>query len=276
MISLMLKLLAITLLLSSLAQADSSKAVKDFLQKNFGENPAIESIDIKVTNSISVKNQGDWRAYFITVNAILKKDSRKVEQKMLWFSDGKVVTKELYNLNNGTDLKDLVSLPFKDEYYSKSNLIYGNENATHKVAIFSDPLCPFCRKFVPSAIEYMKKQPNKFAIYYYHFPLPGLHPAAVELVKAATALEMKGKKDVVLRLYKVTVDPREKSQETILKAFNKEMGSSITLKEMNDTKVLQHLMKDLDISGALMVGGTPTMFFDGKLDKTKNKYKTVK
>ena len=274
--SLMLKLLAITLLLSSIAQADSSKVVKDFLQKNFGNNPSIKSIDIKVTNTISIKGKRDWKAYFVTLSAVLKKDNRAVSQKMLWYSDGKVITKELYDVNSGMDLKDLVSLPFKDEYYSKSNLIYGNANAKHKVAIFSDPLCPFCRKFVPAAIEEMKKEPNKFAIYYYHFPLPGLHPAAVELVKAATALEMKGEKDVVLRLYKVTVNPREKSQEKILAAFNKEMKSNITIKDMNSLEVLQHLAKDLDISEDMMVGGTPTMFFDGKLDKQKNKYKTAK
>ena len=274
--SLMLKLLAITLLLSSIAQADSSKVVKDFLQKNFGNNPSIKSIDIKVTNTISIKGKRDWKAYFVTLSAVLKKDNRAVSQKMLWYSDGKVITKELYDVNSGIDLKDLVSLPFKDEYYSKSNLIYGNANAKHKVAIFSDPLCPFCRKFVPAAIEEMKKEPNKFAIYYYHFPLPGLHPAAVELVKAATALEMKGEKDVVLRLYKVTVNPREKSQEKILAAFNKEMKSNITIKDMNSLEVLQHLAKDLDISEDMMVGGTPTMFFDGKLDKQKNKYKTAK
>ena len=276
MMSLMLKLLAITLLLSSFAQADSSKVVKDFLQKNFGNNPAIKSIDIKVTNTISIKGQRDWKAYFVTLHAVLKKDSRKVSQKMLWFSDGKVITKELFDVNKGMDLKELVSLPFKDEYYSKSNLIYGDVNAKYKVAIFSDPLCPFCKKFVPSAINEMKKEPNKFAIYYYHFPLPGLHPAAVELVKAATALEMKGEKDVVLKLYKVKVNPREKSQEKILKAFNRDMGSTITLKEMNSLEVLQHLAKDMDIAEDMMVGGTPTMFFDGKLDKNKNKYKTAK
>jgi len=276
MMSLMLKLLAITLLLSSLAQANTSDTVKKFLLKNFGHNPALKSIDINVTNSISIKNQGDWKAYFVSIKAVIKKDNREVSQKMVWFSDGKVVTKELYNLQKGTDLKDLVSLPFKDEYYSKSNLIYGNVNAKHKVAIFSDPLCPFCKRFVPPAIEFMKKQPNKFAIYYYHFPLPGLHPASVELVKAARALELKGEKDVVLRLYKVKVNPREKSQEKILKAFNKAMGSNITIKEMNDTKVLKHLLKDLNIAGDLMVGGTPTMFLDGKIDKEKNKYKTVK
>jgi len=276
MMSLMLKLLAITLLLSSIAQADSSKVVKDFLQKNFGNNPAIKSIDIKVTNTISIKGQRDWKAYSVILSAVLKKDNRKVSQKMLWFSDGKVITKELYDVNKGIDLKDLVSLPFKNEYYTKSNLIYGNANAKHKVAIFSDPLCPFCKKFVPSAIEDMKKEPNKFAIYYYHFPLPGLHPAAVELVKAATALEIKGEKNVVLRLYKVKVNPREKSQEKILKAFNRDMGATITLKEMNSLEVLQHLAKDLDIAEDMMVGGTPTMFFDGKLDKQKNKYKTAK
>ena len=276
MMSLMLKLLAITLLLSSIAQADSSKLVKDFLQKNFGHNPAIKSIDIKVTNTISIKGQRDWKAYFVTLKAVLKKDKRAVSQKMLWFSDGKVVTKELYDLNTGKDLKDLISLPFKNEYYSKANLIYGNANAKHKVAIFSDPLCPFCRKFVPSAIKFMKKEPNKFAIYYYHFPLPGLHPASIELVKAATALEMRGEKDVVLNLYKVKVNPREKSQEKILAAFNETMGSHITIKEMNALEVLQHLARDLDIAEDMMVGGTPTIFFDGKIDKQKNKYKTAK
>jgi len=63
----------------------------------------------------------------------------------------------------------------------------------------------------------MKKEPNKFAIYYYHFPLESLHPAAVELVKAAIALELKGAKDVVLNLYKVNVNPKERSNEKILR-----------------------------------------------------------
>jgi len=275
--SLMLKLLATTLLLSSLAYAgDSSKLVEKFLTKTFGNNPNIGSIKAKVTNTIPVKGQDGWNAHFVELNAVVKKDKRKVTQKMVWFSDGNVVTKELYDVNNGVDLKDLVSLPFKDEYYTKANLIYGNENAKHKVVIFSDPLCPFCRKFVPEAINYMKKDPNKFAIYYFHFPLPSLHPAAVELVKAATALEFKGRKDVVLDLYKVKVNAREKSQAKILEAFNKSMKSNITLSEMNAIAVLKHLKKDLDVADSVMVGGTPTMFFDDKQDKTKSKYKTAR
>lgn len=275
--SLMLKLLAITLTLSSLLRADaSSTAVEKFLKDTFSSNPNIQSINVKVTSVTEVKGYEDWNAYYVELDAMLKKEKRQVVQKMVWFSDGKVVTKELFDLGSGKNMNDLVSLPFKNEYYKKENLIYGNPNAKHKVVIFSDPLCPFCRTFVPEAVEYMKKEPNKFAIYYYHFPLDSLHPAAVELVKAAIALELKGRKDVVLDLYKVNVDPKEKNNEVILKEFNKVMKSDIKMFELMSKEVLEHFKNDLAIADALMVNGTPTMFFDGNMDKTKSKYKEVK
>ncbi|MDO9266029.1 MAG: thioredoxin domain-containing protein [Sulfurimonas sp.] len=273
----MLKLLAITLTLSSLLRADaSSAAVEKFLKDTFSANPNIKSINVKVTSVTEVKGYEDWNAYYVELDAMLKKEKRQVVQKMLWFSDGKVVTKELFDLDSGKNMSDLVSLPFKNEYYKKENLIYGNPNAKHKVVIFSDPLCPFCRTFVPEAVEYMKKEPNKFAIYYYHFPLDSLHPAAVELVKAAIALELKGRKDVVLDLYKVNVDPKEKNNEVILKEFNKVMNSNIKMFELMSKEVSEHFKNDLEVADALMVNGTPTMFFDGNIDKTKSKYKEAK
>ncbi|MDQ1243855.1 MAG: thiol:disulfide interchange protein DsbC [Campylobacterota bacterium] len=275
--SLMLKLLAITLTLSSLLRADaSSAAVEKFLKDTFSVNPNIQSINVKVTNVTEVKGYKDWNAYYVELDAMLKKEKRQVVQKMVWFSDGKVVTKELFDLDSGKNMSDLVSLPFKNEYYKKENLIYGNPNAKHKVVIFSDPLCPFCRTFVPEAVEYMKKEPNKFAVYYYHFPLDSLHPAAVELVKAAIALELKGRKDVVLDLYKVNVDPKEKNNEVILKEFNKVMKSDIKMFELMSKEVVEHFKNDLEVADALMVNGTPTMFFDGNMDKTKSKYKEAK
>jgi len=122
----------------------------------------------------------------------------------------------------------------------------------------------------------MKKYPKKFAVYYYHFPLPSLHPAAVELVNAAVAVELKGRKNVVLDLYKVKVDPKEKSVEKILAAFNKVMNSNIRMYDLMQKDVIKHIKSDLIIADALMVQGTPTIFFDGKQDKTKTKYKKVK
>jgi len=275
--SLMLRLLAITLLLSSLAEANASnKKVESFLKNIFSRNPNISSIEVKVTNSAPLKQYKGWSVYFVELDALLKKEEREVKQKMIWFSNGSTITKELFDINSGKDIKDFVSLSFKDEYYSKENLIYGNANAKHKVVIFSDPLCPFCRNFVPGAIEYMKKEPRKFAVYYYHFPLPSLHPAAVELVKAAVALELKGRKNVVLDLYKVKVNPREKSKEKILEAFNKTMNSNIKKSDLLSKAVKEHIKHDLEVADSVMINGTPTIFFDGRVDKTKKKYKEAK
>jgi hypothetical protein len=122
----------------------------------------------------------------------------------------------------------------------------------------------------------MKKDPKNFAIYYYHFPLESLHPAAVELTKAAIVAEMQGKKDVVLKLYDVKVGGRERNVEKILKEFNKVMGTKVTKKDLEDPKVLKHFNQDRSIANDVMVNGTPTVFFDGEKDRSKQKYLDVK
>ncbi|MDQ1263091.1 MAG: thiol:disulfide interchange protein DsbC [Campylobacterota bacterium] len=275
--SLMLKLLATIALLSSFLIADEqNKKIEDFLKQLYSSNPNIKSLKIKITDRVDVKEHPGWSAYIVDFDAILAKENRQASQKMVWFSDGDVISKEIFSVNDKKDLKDFVSLTFKSEYYKKENLIYGNENAKHKVAIFSDPLCPFCKKFVPEALEYMKKYPNKFAVYYYHLPLEALHPASVELSQAAIALELQGRKDVVLDLYKINIDPKERVNEVILGTFNKAMNSKITVADLMSAEVTKHFQSDLEIADKNMVNGTPTMFFDGVLDKTKNKYKEVK
>jgi len=270
----MLKSLVIALLLSSTLQASATnKSIEDFLQRSFSQNKNIKSLDIKVNTQVDVKNMKGWKAFIVDIDAVLKKDNRNVKQKMVWFSNGLVVTQDLINIKTGDSLKDLVSPTFKESYYKQSKLIYGNANAKHKVVIFSDPLCPFCKNFVPKAIKYMKKQPDMFAIYYFHFPLPSLHPAAVELVKAAYLAQKQGKKDVVLRLYDVKLEnPRERNVAKILQAFNKTFGTHITPSELQAPDVKKHFEEDLKIAASMMVQGTPTMFFDGKVDKKKKKY----
>ena len=199
--SLMLKLLAITLLSSSLIHAAASnKQIEDFLFKNFQNNKSIKSVKVNVSSKTKVPNMPKWEAFIVDVDATLK-DNRNVTQKMIWFSNGLTIAPDLIDMKTKRSLKESVSPKFQTKHYKKENLIYGDVDAKHKVVIFSDPLCPFCRSYVPEAIEYMKKQPSKFAIYYHHFPLESLHPAAVALTKAAIAAELKGKKDVVLKLH---------------------------------------------------------------------------
>lgn len=272
----MLKLLATALLLSSALVANEK--VEEFLKQSFSGNPDIISLDVKVVDTMDLPTLKGWQALTVEVNAMVKAKpkNRNVKQKMIWFSNGDVITKEFKSLNTGESLKDLVNPAFEAKHYKKENLIYGNVDAKHRVAIFSDPLCPFCGTFVPEAINEMKAQPEKFAIYYYHFPLPSIHPAAVELSQAAIAAELQGQKNVVLNMYKVEIDPRERDVHKILKAFNKTMKTNIKPSDLKSQAVMKHFTSDMEIASDLMVGGTPTMFFDDKIDKSKRKYQKVK
>ncbi len=275
---LMLKLLVSTLLLSSFLYANATgDKIEDFLSDKFEENPRLSSVSVNVEDIVPLKNLKGWDAYIIDINAKLKNKQKSViKQKMIWFSNGHVITKDLTDMQSGQSYTEMVKPKFKDKYYRKENLIYGNANAKHKIAIFSDPLCPFCRKYVPGAIKEMKKYPQKFAVYYYHFPLDRLHPASVPIVKAALAAKLQGVKDVVLKLYNIKVNPRERDIKKILVAFNKAEGTHITKKDLKSKAVLKELKYDLNVANDIMVGGTPTVYLDGVNDRTKNKYKEVK
>lgn len=274
-----LKLLAVTLLLSSVLQAATqNEKVEDFLEDSFSNNPNIVSLDVSVVETTPLEDLKGWDALIVNIDATVKAkpENRQIKQKMIWFTNGTIITKELTDMNTGDNLAEKVSPSFKADFYKKENLIYGNANAKHKVAIFSDPLCPFCRGYVPEAIKYMKKSPEKFAIYYYHFPLERLHPAAVQLSQAAVVAEHQGIKDTVLKLYEVEVNAKEKDTTKILKAFNDKFGTKITAADLKSAKVQEHTKSDLEIANEVMVQGTPTFFFDGKVDKTKKKFKEVK
>ena len=276
--SLMLKLLATTLLLSSFAYAQTtSQKIEDFLKDEFSDNPRLKSVNVKVSEVMPLKDLKGWDAYILHVEAVLKeKPTETIKQKMVWFSNGQIVTKELTNMESGENLIETIKPNVKPEFYAKTNLIYGDADAKHKVVFFSDPLCPFCKGFVPGAIKEMQKDSKKFAIYYYHFPLPRIHPASVVLVRAAVAAEQQGVKDVILKLYNVNINPQEKDANKILLAFNQAVGTNITAKDLNTPAVKKQIQFDMDVADSLMVGGTPTMYLDGKIDPTKKKYQKVK
>ena len=275
--SLMLKLLATLLLLNSALIANSNKLVEEFLSESFKRNPSVSSVKVNILDKVPVDSMKGWDAVIVEVDATVSKPKkRNIKQKMIWFVNGDIITQELTDMETGESLKDSVSPKMKSHHYKRENLIYGNLNAKHKVAIFSDPLCPFCSMYVPKAINYMKKYPNRFAIYYYHFPLPSIHPAAIELSKAAIAAELKGRKNVVLDLYKVKINPKERDVKKILKAFNKVLKTDIKPSDISAKEVIKHYNSDQSIIEDLMVQGTPTVFFNGMIDRTKRKYEKAK
>jgi len=254
-----------------------SKEVEAFLDNEFGDNPRIKSLKIKVIETKPLKDVAGWNAYIVDVEAVLKaKPKEPIKQKMIWFSNGQVITKELTNLKNGDNYLDEVKPSFQKEYYTKENLVSGNENAKHRVAIFSDPLCPFCKDFAPEALKYMKGKPDTFAVYYYHYPILRIHPASAIIIRAAVVAERQGFKDVSTKMYDIKVNPREKDVEKILTAFNKVVGSKVTQKEIMDPSVAAQIAHDEKVAKDVFVSGTPTIYIDDKIDKTRKLYKSIK
>lgn len=274
---LMPKLSATLLLCASLFGASDAEVVT-FLKKGIGANPSISNLKIEITGKQAVAGMNGWQAYFTNMEADVKQSSevRHVSQAGTYFASGSIIAPELLNVKTGERLNDMVAPAFNNSYYAKANLISGEATAAHKVAIFSDPLCPFCRKFVPEALSYMAKYPKTFAVYYYHFPLAALHPASVSLTKAAIAAEQNGTNFDMSRLYQVEINPDEKGDQKILDAFNKTFKTNVSVTDLRRTSVVKQFEFDQKIVRSMMVNGTPMVFFDGEKDNKKTKYKDVK
>jgi len=277
--SLMSKLLVTILALSSFLFADEDKVV-EFLQKGIGANPNIKSLTIKVISKKPLVKPKGWQAYIIQLNGKAKgrdgKDQEVSQRSIYFVSDDGIITTELHDLNTGKKLSSSISPEFDTKYYDEAHHLFGNKDAAHKVVIFSDPLCPFCRTFVPEALSFMKKYPKTYVVYYFHFPLQNLHPAAVTLVHAAAAAELQGRKNIVSGLYNVKIGGRELNQQKILDAFNKAQNTKISLLDLDNKAVKEHIVHDMKVAQEHLVNGTPTMFLDGKKDNSKLLYKKVK
>lgn len=276
--SLMSKLSLSTLLISANLLAATDAEVIAFLKQGIGKNPSIVSLELNIIEKRALENPAGWQAYMIELDGRAKVggQEREVTQSMTYFVKDDIITKELINMKTGKSIADAMAPAFKAEYYKKENLVSGNPDAEHKVALFSDPLCPFCRRFIPEAMEYMRQYPETFAVYYYHMPLESLHPAAVTLTKAAIAAEHQGRKNVLEALYKIEINARESDDAKILDAFNKTLNSNITLEDIKHASVEAQFLNDKKIARTMMVNGTPTVFMDGKKDASKKLYQNVK
>jgi predicted DsbA family dithiol-disulfide isomerase len=272
--------------LGSCAYAETAKKgvetqeqkVLGFLKNMIGRNPNIVSLDVSIVNKIPLDEPKGWEAYVILLDGTIKAQGqeRPVKQQQIYFVNGDIMTPELHNIRLNRRVNELISPSFSDAFYSKENLIYGNADAKHKVVIFSDPLCPFCRRYVPQALDAMKSEPETFAVYYYHLPLASLHPAAVALTKAAIVAEHQGEKEVVRKLYKVEINSRETDEQKILDAFNATLGTKITVDQIHAKAVEEQAKYDQEVAIKMMVSGTPTVFFDGKKDASKTEYQKYK
>lgn len=270
--------LSATLLLCVNVFAASDSDVVAFLKKGIASNQNVSNVDVSINGKKAVPTMKGWQAYFVAIEADVKQgnESRHINQNGTYFISGDTLAPELVNIQTGERYNDTMAPDLPTQLYTKNNLISGSANSKYKVAIFSDPLCPFCRRYVPETLSYMQKYPAVFGVYYFHYPLPTLHPAAVTLTKAAIAVEQNGVDNVTMRLYTVEVNANERDEGKILDAFNKTFKTKLVVADIRRPAVMKQFESDQKAAQMAIVSGTPTVFFDGKKDPTKNKYKEIK
>jgi len=271
------KILFISLFLTTTISANSiDDKILEFEKNRFSNNKRVEikNLSINFKKSLPVKN---WYGYIIDIDA--KIADKNVKAKDIVFSNGTVVSPDLFDIKTGNSLKEMMTLPLTSKYYDKKRLIAGNHDAKDKIVIFSDPLCPFCLDYVPDIIKFVNKNSQNIALYYYHFPLLQIHKAANALSKAMLVASNKGVKDVTLKVYEADFDSyfnADKADEKkILNAFNKVLKTNIKLDEIQNKEIQKEIQKDMLMGENVMVEGTPTIFVNGEQDKTKNKYKQL-
>lgn len=270
----MLRLSTIAVLLSSVLYANTNDdKVLAFEKKRVSANPRvkIEDVSIHFKKETSVKG---WTGYVFNIKANVQ--GQTINAKDTVFSNGSIIAPDLIDMKNGRSFKDQMVPKLTDTYYSKEHLIAGTHNAKNKIVVFSDPLCPFCLDLVPDVIKHVKKYSKNTALYYYHFPLTRIHPAAEPLSKIMAVAVEKGVKDVTLKIYEGEFDKYFDVKETdvnkILKAANKVLGTSIKLEEIAKIS----LEKDIKMGEDAMVQGTPTIYINGEIDQTRIKYESLK
>ena len=274
--SLMLKLLTSVLLLSSAVfaqDATQEQSIIAFLQKAIVPNENYAFDKVVILQKDPVKEQEGWMVYFVRIDLKLKKQEGKLLSiNDMIFTNGKLISKDFVDVASNRSIKSHYTLAMPESAYNKEHLLAGKLDAPHKIVVFSDPLCPFCMDFLPEVITDVQKNPDTFALFYYHFPL-NIHPASPTLIKAMLVAEEQGDKEMVLKMYKAFLDTKEQDEKLILELFNQTFQKKVTREQINQAPILQKLESDVAFANQMMINGTPTVYLDGKNDETKRSYR---
>jgi len=274
--SLMSKLLTSTLIASIALNAGAvpdNKTLLKYVKRNVVKNPQVKVNGVTVLETKTHKDLPGWTVILATMDLnYQKKDIHAPE--MMFAKDG-LITSHLVNQRTGNDYRNEIKPTVPKGMYNKEHLLFGNEDAKHKVLIFSDPQCPFCQEVIPEIFTAAKENPTKLAIYYYHLPLLRIHPVSDVLTRVMHVAQNEGKIDIVEKIYSLKINPRETNVKKILAAVEKHANYTVTEKQIDAKSVKAAIKTDADAAAKMMVSGTPTIYIDGEWDKMRNGYKKL-
>jgi thiol:disulfide interchange protein DsbC len=248
--------------------------VVKFAKKQFQRNPNVELTSLEIKERKGVPSMEGWHAYVLDIALIFQGKEVKINDIM--FTDGNVVTQNFFDLNTLRSIRETVMPDAQEKHYNEQHFLAGNPKGKNKVIVFSDPLCPFCKDYVPDLIAHIKAYTSDTALYYYHYPIETIHPQSVPIIKAIMVAQKQGVTEALDKAYEAEFTERGITAQESLDEFNKVVGTKITLDDISQPDIMEHYNFDLEVASDLMISGTPTVFVNGKRDNTKEMYKGLK
>ena len=269
-IKILLLIILATVQLFALSQKSVEQSVKKYIEKT--TNSPVNSIE--TLSSYVIDGTNGWRVYFLRLDVKVNMGNKYVNNKVnqIAFTKGEKIAFSLKD-SKDKDYAKILKPKVPASAYDKKHLLAGNANAKHKILVMSDPFCPYCQEIIPVLIENVVKNPETFALYYYHLPLLRIHPASDATTKAMHLFQERGEVDNLKACYHLLVNEREGNPQVVLDAIKTKTGVTISLNEINTPEIASALAFDKAMKKRLMVTGTPTFFIDGIWDPTRMKYK---
>ena len=247
--------------------------LENFVRHTLVRNPQIKVEKINEISHQPIPGRSGWFAYMFTMDLSVGNRKQQIPEIVFVNPKEELAAMSLIDLKTGQALRNTIKPKMPQSFYDKKHLVAGNANAPHKIVVFSDPQCPFCLGYLPGLLKDVRANPDKVALYYYHMPLERLHPVSKTLTVAMEHLQSQGKVDEAMKFYKLKIDPRETNETKILSEIKKQLDIDLKPEDINKPEYREAVKADMKKAASMMVRGTPTVYFDGKYDPSRSKYK---
>ncbi len=251
--------------------ASASFNLEDYVKNDLLKNQPVKVKGVELIEKKDLPNYKNWTAYMFLMDLIVRGKEDKFPETIFVNEEKGLVALDLYDYKKHKLLKSLLHPKMDASYYDKSHLMAGKEDAKHKIVIFSDPQCPFCQMYVPPIYQAVKKNPDTFALYYYHMPLR-IHPVSDTLTRVMEVLQKQGKMDDAMKMYELKINIRETNETKILEAIKKQFNLDIKKEEIDKEEIKKAVASDKDKGNHMMLRGTPTIYIDGEFQNDPKSY----
>ena len=271
--SLMLKLS--TAVLATTLASNANFNLEEYVKKDLIKNPQIKVEGVELIEKKDLSDAKGWQAYMFLMKLNIKNKTDKYPETIYVNEKSGLISSGLFNYKTHKKVAKDLRPKVDDSFYNDAHLIAGKKDAKHKLVVFSDPMCPFCQRYVPNIYKDVKANPDDFALYYYHMPLTRIHPVSGILTRIMEVLQHQGKIDAAMKMYTLNIPLKETNEDKILEAVKKQLNVVVSKKDINNKEITEALMFDKDKATRIMLKGTPTVYIDGNYDPDTISYKKL-